>query len=99
MPTILDQGAIEEALKLAPGWVQTPDGALLLDLTLPSAALAIGFIAAVGALAEKHGHHPELGWVYRRVTLRLCTHDAGDAITELDRDLMAAIAVMQSALR
>jgi hypothetical protein len=50
-------------------------------------------------VAPLRGHHPELGWVYRRVTLRLCTHDAGDAITELDRDLMAAIAVMQSALR
>jgi len=52
----------------------------------------VGFVAAVGACAERLGHHPELRWVYRDVFLRLVTHDAGDAVTERDVELMRAIA-------
>lgn len=95
MPTPLDSNSIDRALAEAAGWRRDEEGALILDLTLGSAAQAIGFIAAVGALAEKHGHHPELSWVYRRVTLRLRTHDAGNAVTELDVALMRAIAALQ----
>lgn len=84
--------AIAAALAAAPGWTRAGDGALVLRRRLPSAAAAVGFIAAVGALAERQGHHPELRWVYREVALRLVTHDAGDAVTERDLELMRAIA-------
>ena len=88
----LDGATIAAALAESPGWSQAEDGALVLHRRLPSAAAAIGFIAAVGALAEGQGHHPELRWVYREVTLRLVTHDAGDAVTDRDVALMRAIA-------
>ena len=88
----LDDAAVAAALADAPGWARAPDGALVVRRRLPSAAAAVGFIAAVGALAEQHGHHPELRWVYRDVELRLVTHDAGDAVTARDVALMRAIA-------
>lgn len=91
-PRPLDGAAVAAALARAPGWARAPDGALTLRHKLPSAAAAIGFVAAVGALAERLGHHPELRWVYRDVELRLVTHDAGDAVTENDVALMLAIA-------
>ena len=88
----LDDAEILAALARAPGWGRADDGARLLRRRLPSAAAAIGFVAAVGALAERLGHHPELRWVYREVELRLLTHDAGDTVTERDVALMAAVA-------
>jgi len=88
----LDDAAIAAALADAPGWSRAPDGALVSRRRLPSAAAAVGFVASVGALAEHHGHHPELRWVYRDVELRLVTHDAGGAVTALDVALMRAIA-------
>lgn len=91
MTTPLTSEAVHEALAQAPGWALAEDGALLLRLVLPSAAAAIGFIAAVGALAEKHNHHPELSWVYRTVVVRLLTHEAGNAVSDRDTALLAAI--------
>ncbi len=88
----LDAAAVAAAVAGAPGWSRAPDGALVVRRRLSSAAAAVGFIAAVGALAERLGHHPELRWVYRDVELRLVTHDAGDAVTERDVALMRAIA-------
>jgi 4a-hydroxytetrahydrobiopterin dehydratase len=90
-PQPLDDAKVRSALAEAPGWSRAEDGALTMRRRLPSAAAAIGFVAAVGALAERQGHHPELRWVYREVELRLVTHDAGDAVTELDVALMRAI--------
>jgi 4a-hydroxytetrahydrobiopterin dehydratase len=46
----------------------------------------------VAELAEKLNHHPEWRNVYNRVEIRLTTHDAGNTITDKDRQLAAAIA-------
>ena len=43
------------------------------------------------ALAERLDHHPEIHNSWNRVTLRLCTHDAGGQITEKDLTLARAI--------
>lgn len=88
----LDDAAVVAALAACPGWSRADDGALVLRRRLASAAAAVGFVAAIGALAERHGHHPELRWVYRDVSLRLVTHDAGDVVTGRDVELMRAIA-------
>jgi len=93
-PQPLGDAEIAAALERAPLWRRADDGALELRRRFPSSAAAIGFVAAVAALAERHGHHPELRWVYREVALRLVTHDAGAAVTELDVALMAAISAL-----
>jgi 4a-hydroxytetrahydrobiopterin dehydratase len=51
----------------------------------------------VAALAEQHQHHPEWSNVYNRVTIRLTTHDAGNQLTDKDRNLAKAIQALASA--
>jgi 4a-hydroxytetrahydrobiopterin dehydratase len=52
---------------------------------------AFAFLVRVAFLAESHNHHPEIYNVYRNVTLRLSTHDAGNTVTEKDVALAEAI--------
>lgn len=52
---------------------------------------AFAFMTQVALLAEKMDHHPEWSNVYNKVTIFLCTHDAGNRITEKDRTLAAQI--------
>ena len=52
---------------------------------------AFAFMTKVALLAEKHNHHPEWSNVYNKVEIRLCSHDAGNVITDKDRKLAAAI--------
>lgn len=47
---------------------------------------AFGFMASVALVAEKMDHHPDWHNVYRTVTVRLYTHDAG-GLTALDFEL------------
>ena len=52
---------------------------------------AWGFMTQVAILAEKQNHHPYWTNVYNKVDIFLSTHDAGNIVTEKDRDLAAAI--------
>jgi 4a-hydroxytetrahydrobiopterin dehydratase len=51
---------------------------------------ALAFINAVGFIAEKQNHHPEIHNIYNKVQLRLTTHDR-DCVTDKDFDLAKAI--------
>lgn len=52
---------------------------------------AFAFMCRVALEAEKAAHHPNWSNVYNRVTISLTTHDAGNVVTEKDRDLARAI--------
>jgi 4a-hydroxytetrahydrobiopterin dehydratase len=52
---------------------------------------AFAFISRIAIEDEKAQHHPEIKNVYNQVWLSLSTHDAGDIVTDKDRDLAAAI--------
>ena len=52
---------------------------------------AFGFMSQVAIIAEKMDHHPNWSNVYNSVTIELCTHDAGDVVTDKDHQLAAAI--------
>lgn len=52
---------------------------------------AFGFMTKVALLAEAQNHHPWWSNVYNKVEIRLSTHDAGNTVTQKDRDLAAAI--------
>jgi len=52
---------------------------------------AFGFMTKVAIVAEKMDHHPNWSNVYNTVVIELCTHDAGDIITDRDHKLAAAI--------
>jgi 4a-hydroxytetrahydrobiopterin dehydratase len=45
------------------------------------------FMTKVAAVAEELKHHPEWTNTYNKVTIKLSTHDAGDIVTEKDKEL------------
>ncbi|MFO1461025.1 MAG: 4a-hydroxytetrahydrobiopterin dehydratase [Verrucomicrobiota bacterium] len=58
--------------------------------TLTDFRAALALVNAVGRLAEKAGHHPDISISWNRVRLDLTTHDAG-GLTALDFALAAKI--------
>mgnify|MGYP003109005837 CR=1 FL=1 len=52
---------------------------------------AFGFMTKVAICAEKINHHPNWSNVYNTVTIELTTHDAGNTVTEKDRQLASKI--------
>ena len=52
---------------------------------------AFGFMTRVAIEAEKMNHHPLWTNVYNQVEIWLNTHDAGDVVTDKDRQLSAKI--------
>jgi 4a-hydroxytetrahydrobiopterin dehydratase len=48
---------------------------------------AWAFMNKVALLAEKSGHHPDWSNSYNKVIIMLSSHDAGNKITEKDRNL------------
>ncbi|MEQ8706732.1 MAG: 4a-hydroxytetrahydrobiopterin dehydratase [Phaeodactylibacter sp.] len=52
---------------------------------------AFSFMTEVAFQAEKLQHHPDWHNVYNTVDFALSTHDAGNKVTDKDRDLAKAI--------
>lgn len=52
---------------------------------------AFAFMTRVALVAEKMDHHPLWKNVWNTVEIWLSTHDAGDIVTQKDRDLAARI--------
>jgi 4a-hydroxytetrahydrobiopterin dehydratase len=52
---------------------------------------AFSFMTHVALLAEKQNHHPTWTNTYNKVEIWLCSHDAGNTITDRDRKLAASI--------
>lgn len=52
---------------------------------------AWAFMTEVAILAERKNHHPEWTNVWNRVSITLCTHDAGNIVTEKDRRMADGI--------
>ena len=55
---------------------------------------AFGFMTKVALVAEKMNHHPNWTNVYNMVTIELTTHDAGNTITQKDKELAQAISTV-----
>jgi 4a-hydroxytetrahydrobiopterin dehydratase len=89
MPELLDDAAVDDALKDLPGW-RREDDALVLTADLPTFPVAIGVVARVGEIAEGRDHHPDIDIRWRTLTFRCSTHSAG-GITGKDVELARAI--------
>ena len=74
----------------ASGWEER-DGRLTREFRFGDFSEAFAFMTRVAMLAEVHGHHPDWSNVWNRVTISLTTHDAGNVVTDQDRELAAAI--------
>ena len=90
MSAALSPSQIQEALISLEGW-GLEQSKLLKVYKLKDFKAALAFINLVGAEAERLNHHPEIHNSWNQVTLRLCTHDVGDQITEKDLTLARAI--------
>lgn len=64
---------------------------LIRDFEFKNFVQAFSFLTQVALVAEKANHHPEILNVYNKVTISLSTHDAGDIVTQKDRDLAMLI--------
>jgi 4a-hydroxytetrahydrobiopterin dehydratase len=89
MAKLLIPTEIEQELAALAGWTQA-GSEITRTFTLPSFPAALAFASAVGHLAERADHHPDILIQYRKVTLTLSTHSAG-GLTEQDFELAAAI--------
>lgn len=84
--TLLDDGTIDERLGALPQW-RREGSAIVRDLELPDFATALGYVNAVGEIAERRNHHPDIlvhGW--NKVRLTVSNHSEG-GLTEADFDL------------
>ena len=52
---------------------------------------AFSFMTQVAFAAEKMNHHPDWHNAWNTVDIQLTTHEAGNIVTEKDRELAAAI--------
>ncbi len=73
-----------------PDW-KLVDGALERSFKFADFSEAFAFMTRVALVAEKQAHHPTWTNTYNKLSIRLSTHDAGDAVTGKDHALAAAI--------
>ena len=71
-------------------WTES-DNQLTREFTFADFSEAFAFMTRVALVAEKMDHHPWWSNVYNQVTINLSTHDAGNTVTDKDRQLAAAI--------
>ena len=90
MPEALTEAQLDHALAGLTDW-HLDEGALRRDLRFADFVAAFAFLTKLALVAERVGHHPEISNVYRDVTLRLRTHDAGNRVSQRDVDLAELI--------
>lgn len=90
MSTAITRDEVAEMLRDLPGWRHAGE-ALEKTFVWTDFSEALAFVVRVGLAAEKIDHHPEIINVWNRVTLRLCTHDAGNRVTARDGRLATLV--------
>lgn len=74
----LDAATVASLLPLLPGWQVSDDGkALVKDFRFGNFHHTLGFINAVGFMANHEDHHPDLEAGYGHCHLLWSTHDVG----------------------
>jgi 4a-hydroxytetrahydrobiopterin dehydratase len=74
--TPLPEAELQAFLAAHPAW-RVEGKELVRTFELPSFKDAIAFVGRVADIAEREQHHPDIDIRYRRVTLRLTTHETG----------------------
>jgi 4a-hydroxytetrahydrobiopterin dehydratase len=87
--TLLTPDQVEVELAATPGW-GLADGQIVKTVTLKDFGDALRYVNAVGYLAEKANHHPDIAMSWNKVTLTLVSHSAGGLT---DRDFALARSV------
>jgi 4a-hydroxytetrahydrobiopterin dehydratase len=71
-------------------WHET-DNKLYRSLEFKDFSEAFAFMTRVALAAEKMNHHPTWTNTYNKLEIWLNTHDAGDVVTDKDRELAKKI--------
>ena len=74
----LDTSRIDALLGTLPGWTLIDDGkAIVKDFRFEDFHRTLGFINALGFMANREDHHPDLEAGYGHCLVRWSTHDVG----------------------
>lgn len=95
MPSaVLTEERIKEHLKNLPGWTYE-NGFLKTTYSFCDFSQAWGFMSRCALLFEKHNHHPDWSNSYKRLEIKLTTHEAG-GVTEIDFFLARQISELKA---
>ena len=86
----LSQEQIEERLSTITDWEMNEQGEIEKTFHFNSYIDGIHFSTEIGHFAERHNHHPELCVLYKKVVIKMKSHDE-DGLTERDFSLAHAI--------
>ena len=84
------QASIDAFLAGNAGWSHEK-GTLVRVFEAPAFLAGLEFVGALAQKAEAADHHPDIDIRWRKVTIRLVTHDAGNAISGKDLSLAGEI--------
>lgn len=70
---------------------QEINNSLVREFTFKNFKEAFAFMTKVAGVVNELDHHPEWSNVYNIVTITLSTHDAGNTVTDKDRELAKKI--------
>lgn len=74
----LERARIDDLLTRLPGWQLAAEGkAIMKDFKFPDFHHTLGFINAVGFMANQEDHHPDLEAGYGHCQVLWSTHDVG----------------------
>jgi 4a-hydroxytetrahydrobiopterin dehydratase len=74
----LDKAQIGELLASLPGWTAARGGkAIAKSFKFANFYETLGFVNAIGWMANRQDHHPDLEVGYNRCTVQWSTHDVG----------------------
>ncbi|MDP9181199.1 MAG: 4a-hydroxytetrahydrobiopterin dehydratase [Actinomycetota bacterium] len=90
MLTPLTDQELADLLTALPEW-KVVNNKLETTRKLTTFTDALAYVQKVGLIAEEINHHPDIDIRWRLVTIRVCTHDAGNRITRFDRRLAERI--------
>jgi 4a-hydroxytetrahydrobiopterin dehydratase len=83
--------AVKEMENTSPeGW-EVQDNSLYKKFVFEDFDQAFSFMIQVAKVAQQMDHHPKWTNIYKQMECWLRTHDAGDSITEKDRQLAQAM--------
>ncbi len=77
-------------LKKNPMWHKI-ENQLRAELTFKNFSEAFAFMTEVAMIAERQKHHPNWTNTWNKVSISLSTHEAGNVVTNRDRELADAI--------
>ncbi len=88
--SVLNAQELNTALSSMKDW-KIVDNVLNANFIFPDFRTSIAFLNMIAIESEVLNHHPEWIHNYKKVEIRLCTHDAGNKITDLDIKLATYI--------